>query len=76
MFVTDILEKYEHGDNQQKSHVLFDELKKLKARELKNKEIIFSTASREDLDKISNDTKPKNCYCEIKGNGDRFPLLI
>lgn len=59
MFVTDILEKYEHGDNQQKSHVLFDELKRLKARELKNKEIIFSTASREDLDKISNDNKPK-----------------
>lgn len=59
MFVTDILEKYEHGDSKQKSHVLFDELKKLKARELKNKEIIFSTASREDLDKISNDTKPK-----------------
>lgn len=59
MFVTDILEKYEHGNSKQKSHVLFDELKKLKTRELKNKEIIFSTASREDLDKISNDTKPK-----------------
>lgn len=59
MFVTDILDKYEHSNHQQKEHVLFNQLKELKARELNNKQIIFSTASQEDLDKISNDNKPK-----------------
>lgn len=59
MFVTDILDKYEHSDNQQKEYVLFNKLKELKARELKNKQVIFNTASKEDLDKISNDNKPK-----------------